>query len=824
VKWNYIRILGVLAAGVILFTLLGAYALACSYVYLVPSLPSIESMRNVELQVPLRVYTRSGALIAQIGEQRRIPVTYDQIPDLVKHAFLAAEDERFFEHGGIDYFGVVRAAIVDIVSGDKTQGASTITMQAARNMFLSLDKTARRKLQETFVTYRMEHEFTKQEIFGLYLNVIFFGQRSYGVAAAAEAFFGKTLDKLDVAEAATIAGVPKAPSRYNPIVDPQLATSRRAYVLRRMRELNFIDAATAEAANKEPMMARAHAPLYDVEAPYVAEMARLELRQRFGPSAESAGYKVYTTIDGRLQSDANRAVRVGLIEYDRRHGWRGPAGHVELPAHGEPKYEELVDEYSAIGNLSPAIVESVSERSAKAYVRALGTVQIDWDGLSWARRELKNESVGPAPKDAAQVLARGDVVYVVADDAGHAQLAQLPEAQSALVALDPNDGSVVALVGGFDYFTNKYNRVTQARRLPGSGFKPFLYSAALEHGFTPASVILDAPIVLEGNGSEDSWRPENSTREFGGPTRLREALVRSRNLVSIRILKEVGIQTAIDYISRFGFDPKGFPHDLTLALGTMEVTPLDLASAYAVFANGGYRVNPYFIERIEDASGQVVWKAAPRRACPQCDPTLAPGAAPGTEPAESPAVAVPTSAAADDSTHGQPAPLPEAQVAPRIITAQNAYIMDDMMADVIKRGTGRRALALNRTDIAGKTGTTNEAKDTWFNGFTPNLVATVWVGFDQERPLGEAEEGARTALPIWISFMREALKGVAEQHRTMPDGIVTLRIGPDSGTLEGTDSANGISEMFIADHLPSGQDATPGAQGQQGQASGEPIF
>ncbi len=820
VKWNYIRILGVLAASVILFTLLGAYALACGYVYLLPSLPSVESMRNVELQVPLRVYTRSGALIAQIGEQRRIPVTYEQIPDVVKHAFLAAEDERFFEHGGIDYFGVVRAAAVDIASGDKSQGASTITMQAARNMFLSLDKTARRKLQETFVTYRMEHEFTKQEIFGLYLNVIFFGQRSYGVAAAAEAFFGKTLDKLDVAEAATIAGVPKAPSRYNPIADPQLATSRRAYVLRRMRELNYIDAATAEAANKEPMMARAHAPLFEVEAPYVAEMARLELRQRFGPSAESAGYKVYTTIDGRLQGDANRALRVGLIEYDRRHGWRGPAGHVELAAHGEPKYADLVEEYSAIGNLSPAIVESVTDRTAKAYVRSLGEVQIDWEGLSWARRELRGESLGPAPRDASQVLARGDVVYVVADAAGHAQLAQLPEAQSALVALDPNDGSVVALVGGFDYFTNKYNRVTQARRLPGSGFKPFLYSAALEHGFTPASVILDAPIVLEGTGSEESWRPENSTREFGGPTRLREALVRSRNLVSIRILKELGISTAIDYITRFGFDPKSLPHDLTLALGTMEVTPLDLASAYSVFANGGYRVNPYFIERIEDASGQVVWRTTPRRACPQCDP----GASPSPSPSPSPADVDGAAAAHDDTTRGEPAPLPAAEVAPRIITAQNAYVMDDMLADVIKRGTGRRALSLNRMDIAGKTGTTNEAKDTWFNGFTPNLVATVWVGFDQERPLGEAEEGARTALPIWIGFMREALKGVAEQHRPMPDGIVTLRISPESGTLVGVENANGIPEMFIADHLPQGQDAASGSQGQQGQASGEPIF
>src|SRR5580693_5671769 len=373
VKWNWFRILVALVGSVMLVTLLGVYAYICSYVYLAPSLPSAQAMRNVEMQVPLRVYTRTGALIAQIGEQRRIPVTYDQIPELVKHAFLAAEDERFFEHHGIDYLGVVRAVLVDFISGDKTQGASTITMQAARNMFLNLDKTYRRKLQETFVTYRMEHEFTKQEIFGLYLNVIFFGQRAYGVAAAAEAFFGKPLDKLDVAEAATIAGVPKAPSSYNPIVNPQLATMRRAYVLRRMRELGYIDAATAEAANKEPMQARAHAPLYDVEAPYVAEMARLELRQRFGANAETAGYRVYTTIDGRLQASANRAVRVGLIEYDRRHGWRGPAGHVDLPAHGEPDYDDLVDEYAAIGNLVPAIVVSVEEKSVHAYVKGSGS-------------------------------------------------------------------------------------------------------------------------------------------------------------------------------------------------------------------------------------------------------------------------------------------------------------------------------------------------------------------------------------------------------------------------------------------------------------------
>jgi penicillin-binding protein 1A len=829
VKWKYFRIMTLIAGGVMLVTLLGGYALACSYVYLVPTLPSTDAMRNAELQVPLRVYTRSGALIAQIGEQRRIPVSYEQIPELVKHAFLAAEDERFFEHHGIDYFGVMRAAIVDVISGHKTQGASTITMQAARNMFLSLDKTARRKLQETFVTYRMEHEFTKPEIFGLYLNVIFFGQRSYGVAAASEAFFGKTLDKLDVAEAATLAGVPKAPSSYNPIVNPEMATARRAYVLRRMRELGYIDAATAEASNKEPMHARSHAPLYDVEGPYVAEMARLELRQRFGASAETAGYKVYTTLDGRLQTAANTALRIGLIEYDRRHGWRGPVGHVDLPAGGTPDYDDLVDEYASIGDLSPAIVTSVEERGAHAYAKLLGAVSIDWDGLSWARKAGPNESVGPAPKTAAQVLKKGDVVYVVADDAGHAQLAQVPEAQSALVALDPNDGSIVSLVGGFDYFTNKYNRVIQARRLPGSGFKPFLYSAALEHGITPASTFLDAPIVLEGNGAEEAWRPENDSRQFGGPTRLREALVHSRNLVSIRVLKEVGIDNAIDYISRFGFDPKSMPHDLTLALGTLEVTPLELASGYAVFANGGYRVQPYFIDRIEDAAGQVVWRAAPRMVCRPCDSEG------GTSPAGAPAAlkVAATSAAATlpgadprqggtaDGSHGEPGALPAQQIAPRVISAQNAFVMADMMTDVIRHGTGVRARVLGRDDIAGKTGTTNKAVDTWFNGFTDNLVATVWVGFDQERPLGEAEEGARTALPIWIAFMREALRGVPEEHRSMPEGLVTLRISPQTGELVSDENPEGVPEIFMASHLPQNE---PGTMPTEGQANSEPIF
>ena len=823
VKWKGFRFLGAAVGSVMLITLLGVYAYICSYVYLAPSLPTVQALRNVEMQVPLRVYTRSGALIAQIGEQHRIPVTYDQIPDLVKHAFLAAEDERFFEHHGIDYLGVVRAVVVDLVSGEKTQGASTITMQAARNVFLTLDKTVRRKLQETFVTYEMEHSLTKQEIFGLYLNDIFFGQRAYGVAAAAETFFGKSLDQLTVAEAATIAGLPKAPSKYNPIANPQLAQGRRSYVLGRMRYLGYIDDTTYTAAQTEPVQARAHAPLYDVEAPYVAEMARLELRQRFGPNAESAGYKLFTSIDGRLQADANRALRIGLIEYDRRHGFRGPIGHVDLAANGRPEQlEELVDEYVSVGNiLVPAVVVSVAEKSVRVYAKTSGFAQVDWDGLSWARKAATgtSENMGPPPKSADQIVARGDVVYVIADNAGNAQLGQVPEVQSALVALDPEDGGISALVGGFDYFTNKYNRVTQAKRLPGSGFKPFLYSAAMENGFTPASTLLDAPFVLEGQGIESSWRPENSEKEFGGPTRLRVALAHSRNLVTIRLLREMGTAYATDYVTRFGFDKRVLPQNLTLALGTLEATPLQVATGYSVFANGGFHVEPYFVDRIEDANGKVVYQAKPRIACEACEhPATLSEVKLGGTPAEA--------LESEDSVRGGPGPLSADQLAPRVISPQNDYIMTDMMADVIKHGTGVRALALNRADSAGKTGTTNKAVDTWFNGFTPHLEATVWVGYDQERPLGGGEEGSRTALPIWIHFMREALKGVPQEKRPMPDGIVTLRISPETGALVSAENPNGISEIFMADHLPAAGDQGSMAQegGQPGQAGGEPIF
>lgn len=814
-KRKYIRLIVIALAGVTLLTLGVAYALTCSYVYLAPSLPSVEAMRNVEFQVPLRVYTASGELMAQIGEQRRTPVTYKQIPPLLREAFLAAEDDQFFHHGGIDYGGVLRAVIVNVVSAEKAQGASTITQQAARTMFLTLDKTWRRKLAELFITLRMEHEFTKQEILNLYLNVIYFGQRAYGVAAAAQTFFGKRLDELTVSEAATLAGIPQAPSRYNPISSPELAQARRSYVLGRMHKLGFIDDAVFKEASSEPVRARPHSPLYEVEAPYVAEMARLDLLRRFGANAESAGYKVYTTIDGRLQTAANRAMRLGLIEYDRRHGWRGPTGHADVAGQEKPEQlDALLDEYSSVGILTPAVVVSVTERTARIYAKARGFAQIAWDGLSWARKQDGE----PVPRTAADVVVPGDVVYVVTDGKGAAQLAQVPEAQGALVALDPNDGAIVSLVGGFDYFLNKYNRVTQAKRLPGSGFKPFFYSAALESGFTPASVLLDAPVVLEGDGMETSWRPENSSGRFGGPTRLREALYRSRNLVSIRLLRAMGIASSIDYITRFGFARDELPNNLTLALGTVQTTPLEIATGYAAFANGGYRVEPFYIDHIENAAGEVVYRAAPRYACDECERPVDLGDF------------VPTGgAAADrlgeaDSLRGGRA-LPPAQIAERAISAQNAWLMTDMMTDVIRRGTGRRALALGRSDIAGKTGTTNEAKDAWFNGFTPNLVSTVWVGFDQERSLGAQEEGARTALPIWMRFMSEALKGVPQQRRPMPEGLVTLHVSPTTGMLVSAENPDGILETFMTDHLPaSSGDEGPISAGASDAAAAEPIF
>jgi penicillin-binding protein 1A len=762
-----------------------ATLIAGAYVFLEPSLPSVEAMRQIELQVPLRVYSRDGRLMAQIGEQRRIPVTYDEVPEMVRQAFVAAEDDQFFQHAGFDYPGIARSLLVNVVPGRRLQGASTITQQTARNLFLTQDRTWRRKVQEMFLTYRIEREFSKQEILGLYLNVISFGKRTYGVAAAADYYFGKDLGELTLAEAATLARVPQAPSRYNPISNPEAAAERRRYVLRRMREIGHIDAATEQRAAAETVRAREHAQSFDVEAPYLAEMARLELVKRFGAAAQNEGFKIYTTLDSRMQTAANRAVRTGLIDYDRRHGWRGAPERVTLPdPQAEDALEVVLERQATNDPLLPAVVVQVGARTARVYVRGKGFADIDWDGMSWARKKVGSRT-GPAPKTAGEILAPGDLVHVTlmpaaAAPVAKARLAQVPEAAAALVALRPDDGAILALVGGFDYFdakVGKFNRATQAQRQPGSGFKPFLYSAALENGFTPASLILDAPFVIDDSSMEEAWRPENSSGKFYGPTRLREALVKSRNLVSIRLLQAVGMTPAMAWSERFGFERSRLPRNLTLALGTNSATPLQVAGAYAVFANGGYRVQPWFIERIEDPTGEVVFQAAPRRA--GCDADTAAAGAAGCE-------------------------LPEALRAPRAISAANAWLMTDMMREAVVRGTGVRARALGRNDIAGKTGTTNESRDTWFNGYSRSVVATVWVGFDQSQPLGEGEEGSRTAVPIWTDFMRDALAGVPQLGWSMPEGLVQARVSPETGELASVDDPDGIFETFMVDRMPTG--------------------
>jgi penicillin-binding protein 1A len=805
-------VVGVLA----LALLAGLYAYLCTYVYLEPSLPTLAQMHHVQLKVPLRIYTADGQLLAQIGTEQRTPVRYREVPAMVREAFLAAEDHNFFHEGGINLVSILRAGVIDLIEGRKAQGGSTITMEAARNVFLTLDKTWRRKLQESFVAYELDHDFTKQDVFRLYLNVIFFGERAYGVAAAAQTYYGKTLAQLTLPEAATLAGIVQAPSLYNPVVHPHLAADRRSYVLTEMLKLGYITPAAAQAADHAPIDARLHAPRVSVHAPYVAAMVRQQMVQRYGAAAETAGYRVYTTLDGRLQNAADRAVQLGLISYDRRHGWRGPIGHTVLARTVSPaELHTLTAQYQPIGVLRPAVVVQVGAQSAQVYVRDRGFGTISWNGLSWAGKALADGLVGAAPQTAGDVLSRGDVVYVVWHDPTDVLLAQVPQAEAAMVALDADDGGIAALVGGFDYYISKYNRAVYAQRQPGSGFKPFYYSDALHHGYTPASTFLNAPLVVGGPGMESTWRPANDSGQFSGPVRLRVALAHSLNLVSIRVLRALGVQTVSQYVQRFGFNPKALPQNLTLALGTLETNPLQMATGYAVFANGGYQVKAFLIDRILNADDQVIWQAKPRIACHGCSQ---PVRLSDLQPAANERALL---AEADALRGGGAAYMPPGQIAPRVISADNDYIMTSMMRSVIKFGTGVRALALNRSDIAGKTGTTNNWKDAWFNGFTPHLVASVWAGFDDDRTLGYGEEGAHVALPIWMRFMRQALRGVPQWRRPQPAGIVRLRISPQSGLLVSDENPDGIEEIFMAKHLPAGAPARPA---NPGQGSAESIF
>ncbi len=840
--------------------LLIAFANVCAYVYLRPALPAVDSLRDVQLQVPLRVYTRDGRLMASIGEQRRIPVRYSDLPPKLIQAFLATEDDRFFRHHGVDWEGILRAALANARAGRISQGASTITMQVARDMFLSPRRDMKRKMSEVYISLLMEAEFTKEEIFSLYVNKIFLGQRSYGVAAAAEVYFGKTLNQLSIAEMAMLAGIPAAPSAVNPVANPEAATQRRAHVLGRMRDLGYITPAEYEAAKASPMESRLHGPSIEVDAPYVAEMVRNDLQAKYGDAIYTAGYQVFTTLDSRLQAAATVALRTGLLEYDRRHGWRGATDKVDLSKNSsnEALQAELEDR-PAVGGLRPAIVESVDEKSAKIYVKDMGSVTLPWAKMSWARRELPEEKTDRFPTQAAEIMSRGDVIYTVGNSAQTLQFVQIPEAQSALVAMDPKDGAVVALVGGFDFFESKFNRVTQARRQPGSGFKPFVYAAAFDKGYTPASVVVDAPIVIDSAGNDQGWRPKEMEGEFYGPVRLREALAHSRNLVSVRLVRDIGVEYTRDYVTRFGFDKTHVPDDLTMALGTAELSPLQVVTGYSTFANGGFRVNPYYVDRILDAAGKTLYQAEPLIACAQCaavdttsvaNAAFADGRPPsahlvaaadqaaaaanrgpadrgaaGSGPPHPPRIAPPGSrgASLDEGVHDGKSLIPPRSLAPQVISPQVAYLLSDMMADVIRHGTGQKALVLGRDDIAGKTGTTNDAHDAWFSGFNADLVTTVWTGFDQDRSLGELEQGSRAALPTWIFFMHQALAGVPRHKIPVPDGIVTARISPDTGLLASADNPNAIMEKFIDGSLPKAE-TTEGQNNQNPNDGDKPLF
>ncbi len=792
---RYLVLISRICAGLVGAIALIAFANVCAYVYLKPALPDVDSLRDVQLQVPLRVYTRDGKLIAAIGEQRRIPVRYEQIPKKLIQAFLATEDDRFFRHHGVDWQGILRAAVANARAGGIRQGASTITMQVARDMFLTPRRDMKRKMSEIYISLLMEAEFTKEEIFSLYVNKIFLGQRAYGVAAAAEVYFGKSLDQLTVAEMATLAGIPTAPSVVNPVANAEAAKVRRAHVLGRMLELSYITPAEYDEAKSSPMESRLHGSSVEADAPYVAEMVRNEMQAKFGDGVYTAGYKVFTTIDSRLQAAGTVALRTGLLEYDRRHGYRGAIAKIDLSKLSNPKdLDGQLEEFPMIGGLRPAIVEKVDAKSAKIYVKDIGEATLLWEKLSWARRELPDEKTDRWPTQASEILARGDVIYTVGRTAESLLFVQVPEAQSALVSVDPKDGAVAALVGGFDYFQSKYNRATQARRQPGSGFKPFVYAAAFDKGYTPASIVLDAPIVIDETGTEQAWRPKENENRFFGPIRLREALVHSRNLVSVRLMRAIGGEYTWSYVTRFGFDKSQLPNDLTLALGTAELSPLQVAIGYSTFANGGFKVNAYTIDRIEDAGGKLLQQAAPTLACFECDRVTDPPAAKTSLGSRGSQL--------DEAPHDGKTVIPAKHLAPQIIRPQVAYLLADMMKDVIRRGTGVRARSLNRDDVAGKTGTTSDFHDAWFNGFNGDLVTTVWTGFDQDRSLGEGEEGAHAAVPTWTYFMHEALAGAPRHGVPVPDGIVTVRISPETGLLASSDNPSGIMEKFIEGNLP----------------------
>lgn len=777
------------------FGFLGAlWLLAGVYLYLSPNLPDVDTLRDVRLQTPMLVYTRDGDLIGQFGEQKRSPLPFDAIPQQFINALLAAEDDNYFVHRGVDVMGLMRAASELLLTGEKGSGGSTLTMQVARNYFLSLDRTFMRKFNEILLAVEIERSLSKQEIFELYFNRIFLGHRSYGFEAASQVYYGKTISELSLAQHAMLAGIPKAPSRINPISGPEAGIERRNWILGRMRLLGYINEDEYLNAKAEPVTARLYGAQLGFAAHYAAEMARQEMVQRYGLAAYTNGYHVYTTISTELQGIATQSVVDGLIAYDKRHGYRGPERQLPPTESSEEtiaNWRQALAKAALIGDLIPAIVTSVADEKATLLLADGSTPDLPWEnGIRQARPYLTENATGASQQPVAKILAVGDLIRVTEDEEGAWQLAQLPAAQAALVSLNPDDGAIVSIVGGLGFEQSKFNRATQAERQPGSNFKPFLYAAALEKGFTAATVINDAPIVLEGTSQEDLWRPENDEGKFYGPTRLRWALTKSRNLVSIRLLQRLGVKRLINYAKDLGFDTTDYVPELSLALGTQNITPLQLAKGYAVLANGGYRVEPYLIQRVESITGESVFEARPPTVCRDCDTPVAAAQSEDEEMSMEEILAMDVKAEAD---------LPPA---PRMMDARVSFIIDSILKDVITRGTGRRALVLERSDIGGKTGTTNGPRDVWFSGYNRDVVTTAWVGFDDYTPLGRREFGGTAALPIWISYMREALKDSPDQERPVPAGIVTVKIDPKTGQPASASQRNAIFEYFKRETAP----------------------
>lgn len=765
----------------------GAAGFAGIYAYFSPELPDVQSLKEVKFQTPLRIYSADDKLIAEFGEKKRVPLTFDQIPDDFIKALQAAEDARFFNHFGIDIKGLSRAAFQLASTGQIQSGGSTITMQVAKNFFLTRDQTFKRKFIEILLSLQIEQELSKQEIMELYVNKIYLGHRSYGIQAAANTYYGKNIDQLSLAQYAMIAGLPKAPSAFNPITNPERALERRNWILGRMLKLGYIDTSAHDAAVKDPVSARYHRSDIELDAPYIAEMVRQELFGRYGEDLYTDGYRVWTTIDSRLQTEATLAVRRGLLDYTEQHGYRGAEASIDITTLSRDDQINALRNHTTYAGLEPVLVAAVDAKGADLLRQDGSSARLDWDGIKWARPFRSVHWTGPAPKQPSDVLSPGDIVRIQTSEGGALKLTQLPEVQGALTSLDPQDGAIRALVGGFSFYHNKFNRATQAYRQPGSSLKPFLYTAALENGYTPASIINDAPVVFHDVSLEGVWRPENENGEFSGPTRLRVALYRSRNLVSIRLMRALGVEQVRDYMLRFGFEQQHFPANLSLSLGSAGATPLQIATGYASLANGGFKISPYLINRVETAEGNILLQANPAQACAECDDL--PAAAPAvTESSTEPYLTADTQ--------------PQPHYAERVVSGRNSFLMYDILGDVISHGTGRRALALKRRDLAGKTGTTNDQKDVWFSGFNQHLVTTVWVGFDQPAPLGRGEYGGSRALPIWIDFMEDALQGIEDNPPTRPNGIVSVRIDPATGKRAYNGQQDAISEYFRSEDMP----------------------